>query len=1134
MKTSLFFAVLLASQSVLAGVNNVGLPRLGSVSPDGREVVFSWHGDLWSVESKGGRAHRLTSNPGEELFPVYSPDGRQIAFTSDRLGGGNIFVMNADGTDVHTISTTDRYFVPGDWVGDSILLHGRLEHDWYPGLRCYSLNTTGGDPKRLFDAFGSGPSASPNGQKILFTRGGSSWARRNYRGPDARDVWLFDRQASSYKQITTWNGNDGKARWVDDVSFIFCSDQQDDTVNLYLMKLGEDPKNARRLTTAKGVDVDEFAISRDGKTVIYQQWDRLYRIDLSKLDAKAEAIDIDAEQDRPNSTQYKVVDRLVSEAALSPDGKTVAVIAYGNVYVRGTESKSDTRAVAPDLTPASDLAWSVDGQTLYFVAEKDGQDSIYSATAVLSRSEVKKAISDLRKPTTSPSTQPTTEPSPVASTQPTTEPTTQPISPPTSQPASPTSKPAETETRNRWPDALRFEVKPFVFGKVRCIHPSPSPDGKYLAFLRDDGQLWVRDLQSGEDRLLHDGWSDALEWRWSPDSSQIAFATEDVNNNRDVFIIRADGSEKAINISRHPDNDYSPRWSADGKILAFLSERSDNEADVYSVILDRDLEALNAADLDAYYKDAAEKIKKREGAKRGPTTRASAGSASRAEPSTKPSTQTSKEISRADLESAYLRLRRLTSLPGSEGNLEIAPAGDKFYFVGSSPSGRAIYVLDRAAAEPKQLARGAQIAEITAEGDKLVVVDSGRAGTMNPSTGTIEYLDISDRLPIDRSRAMSETLAQAARILQYAYYDKSMAGLNWPEVATRYRKLVSDAQTAGEFDYVAAKLVGELNGSHLGINMPDVPNPDAIGVGRLGCRYVREPEGYRVKTVLRDASTVIGEMRLEVGDLIVAIEGAELREPNTLDARLVNRTGRETLVTVRRTVKGEEKTIDLLLSPMSFEAEAGLFYSQWRTDTADRVAKLSDGEIGYIHVRGMDQGSLDVFERDLFAACEGKKGLIIDVRNNGGGWTTDRLLASIMYPKHAYTRPRGYEGDTTDSYPQDRLFIQKYSLPINMLCNEKSFSNAEIVSHAFKTLKRGTLVGQQTAGGVISTGGTSLLDGTTVRLPNRGWFTLDGKNMELNGAMPDLLIPQTPEAETAEKDEQLEAAVKDLLGRVNK
>jgi tricorn protease len=180
----------------------------------------------------------------------------------------------------------------------------------------------------------------------------------------------------------------------------------------------------------------------------------------------------------------------------------------------------------------------------------------------------------------------------------------------------------------------------------------------------------------------------------------------------------------------------------------------------------------------------------------------------------------------------------------------------------------------------------------------------------------------------------------------------------------------------------------------------------------------------------------------------------------------------------------------------------------------------------------MNQPSLDVYERDLYAAAGGKDGLIIDVRNNGGGWTTDRLLASIMAPDHAYTIPRGADLDAVGHYPQDRLFIQRYTLPINMLCNEKSFSNAEIVAHAFRNLERGTLVGQETHGSVISTGSFSLIDGTTVRLPFRGWYTPDGTDMENNGAVPHRLVLQTPEAEATDHDEQLRAAVEDLLRRL--
>ena len=212
-------------------------------------------------------------------------------------------------------------------------------------------------------------------------------------------------------------------------------------------------------------------------------------------------------------------------------------------------------------------------------------------------------------------------------------------------------------------------------------------------------------------------------------------------------------------------------------------------------------------------------------------------------------------------------------------------------------------------------------------------------------------------------------------------------------------------------------------------------------------------------------------------------------------------------------------------------------------DTTLRNRKLvdewSNGAIGYIHIQGMDQASLDEFERDLYASAEGKKGLLIDVRNNGGGSTADLLLASIMVQPHAYTIPRGGDRSWRDGYPQDRLYIQRYPLPINMLCNEKSFSNAEIISHAFKTLGLGPLVGQQTAGGVISTGSESLVDGTTVRMPFRGWYVTGiggakDTDMEENGAMPDLVVAQTPEDESAGVDAQLVRVVEELMKQLPK
>ena len=1125
--------------------NDVRLPRFPAVSPDGASVAFCWHGDVWTAPVAGGRARRLTVDPADDLFPVFSPDGARLAFASERVGGGNLFTMRVDGTDVRQLTTTDRYFVPSDWADGRIYASAKLEPETFPGGRSYGVPDVGGDASRAFDAFGTRPAVSSDGSKVLFERGAASWSRRGYRGSDARDVWLYDRAAKSYRQLTDWPGNDGRARWVDDQTFVYASDREDDTVNLYLARLDDRSGLATvRLTRAVGVDVEDFAVSRDGRTLVYAQWDRLYRIDLSDRAAAPAPIAIDAEQDAAAArTTYRAIDRSVTEAALSPDGRTMAVVAFGQVWVRGVDVHSATRLVDARFARCRDLAWSPDGARLYYASDATGHDAIYTATVDLARSDVKRAATQ-RSAATSPSgtgfqpvwaatrpaehglkTHATT--SVAAATRPADRGLVVPATNPATTRALATTRAVAPPYVDRWPDAVRFRVEALVDSGAGDVAPSPSPDGKSLAFQRGNGQLWVRDLATGRERILFDGWSDALEWQWSPDATRVAFVTEDKDNNRDVFLVPADGLRPPVNLSKHPDNDYRPRFSADGKVLVFLSQRAGNESDVYRLFLDRDLESLGGVDLDQYYKQAAEAAKRR----KRPTP-------SDARPSTRPSTTRSttrpatRRASTTDpLDDAYLRVTKLASLPGDEGDLEITPAGDRVIFTAQNAigTGRSIYTVYRDG-EPQRIQGEVNVGGLTFDGDRAVGVTGGRAATINVASGELQFVDVSGRLPVDRRALYQQEINEAARLLGAQYYDATMNGLDWPAVARRYAKLMRDAATPGEFDHVAAKLVGEVNGSHLGIDMPNPPNANAINVGRLGARLARVADGYEVKAVYPNGPAATGAFRLVPGDVIIGVEGEAFNDATrTLDAAMVNRVGVETLVSVRR----GGRSLDVLLLPIAYAGEADLAYDAWRNAAARRVAELSKGRLGYIHIRGMNQPSLETFERDLFAAADGRDGLIIDVRNNGGGWTTDRLLTSILAPDHAYTRPRGFQGDARGAYPVDRLFIQRYTLPIDMLCNEKSFSNAEIVAHAFQTMRRGTLVGETTAGGVISTGGTTLLDGTSVRLPTRGWYLPDGTNMEQHGARPDVRAPMRPADEAADDDVQLKAAVDDLMARID-
>jgi len=424
-----------------------------------------------------------------------------------------------------------------------------------------------------------------------------------------------------------------------------------------------------------------------------------------------------------------------------------------------------------------------------------------------------------------------------------------------------------------------------------------------------------------------------------------------------------------------------------------------------------------------------------------------------------------------------------------------------------------------------------------------------------------------------------------------------MKGLDWPALSAKYRGLALRTRTIPEFNEVFNMLLGELNASHLGIYGPDRGGKEPVGY--LGCTFDRTyaGPGLRVQTVLPRSPAARVESRLVPGDIVLRVNQQTVGPDAAIEAALVDTIGEEVLVEyipspdrkpeepkapAKRTPatetspagtdtpeepaatsaasKGEQVESPiatsspaesgdsetptsskpaasqpterkLIIRPIALGSLTLLRYDAWVNDNRKYVEEHSDGRIGYLHIRGMDENSFQTFQRDLYAAAHGKDGLIIDVRNNGGGWTADWVLAVLSVQRHAYTVTRGGE----PGYPHDRLIFYAWTKPATMMCNQHSFSNAEIISHAFKTLKRGPLVGMTTFGGVISTGAYHLMDGALARTPGRGWYILpDGVDMESHGAEPDVKIAETPADEVRGAQPQLDAAIRATLEQVER
>lgn len=1167
-------AVVLVSIALLAAATvQSGYPQYPSLTPDGEIIVFSRAGDLWTVPVGGGAAARLTSHPADELRSAISPDGSLLAFESTREGARNIYIADLSRVGDVLVAGAPRRLTVADSThnlsgfnadGSAVLFSSFQDREIFREERMYIAPLDGGPITRITDAHGELPSMSPEGDAVVFARGSNNGVRPKYRGPASGELWRLNLSDNSFTRLTDDRNDDIEPHAQPDGSVVYIS-SADGQYNVWripaqgarAVQLTDFQPTGAEYTIAHGVR--DLATSRDGSKAVFAVWDTLYTLALDGNDANPRAVEVvmSADSDALETMRLQL-DSEATEAVLSPDGQTMAIVARGEIFVRSTKEDHPTRRVTFGEAREQDIAWSPDGARLYFVSDRDGPPSIYAAKVQIARQDL----------------EPQEEPSEDAELE-TGEPAEEeiPEAAPEGEAASGGAKGEADESEDkkeddkedegptpgeRWAEAIRFTIEPVVVTEHADTRPHPSPDGDDLLFVRGRGDLMLFDIRSGDITTLQPGW-DEPEAHWASNGRHIVFSRRDLQFNSDIYLmdVRAakvqPGSEAAepVNLTRHPDLDVAPRLSHDGKVLYFLSDR-DNENwayDVYAVFLDDSLEDLADYQLAAYFEEAAKAAGKRK-----PLEPVDPASAAEGE-----ETENSDEVGNADAEAektderepfefdsddAFLRIRRLTSIPASEGDLTITPAGNRVIFSSNVDSDSGLFSVDYRGRERKTITTGG-VGSVSTNltGDKVTFVKGGVAHTAAPAGGETTRLAIDATVTIDADTERAQKFDEAARVFGMTFYHPTLKGLNWDRTTERYRELALQTRTAQAFTRVLATMFGEVDGSHTGSWGGDGYNAPNPNVGLLGIDAEPEDSGYRVTRVLRDGPADDGEHGLLAGDLISHINGDPLARngrTHDLQAAMIGTAGKETLVTVRRLGPGgldaEPRERHLLLIPQSQGAETNLRYRDEVERRKTRVDDWSGGRIGYLHIRGMSAPSVRDYERDLYAAAHGKEGLIIDVRDNGGGWTTDILLASLTAPAHAYTIPRGADPELAefDSYPRDRRLIHAYQRPLTVLCNQNSFSNAEIFSHAIKTTGRGTLVGEQTHGSVISTGSHRLIDGTVIRIPFRGWYLPDGTDMEHNGAIPDIRVDQLPSHEAAGEDPQLRVAVEELLGRIDR
>jgi tricorn protease len=629
------------------------------------------------------------------------------------------------------------------------------------------------------------------------------------------------------------------------------------------------------------------------------------------------------------------------------------------------------------------------------------------------------------------------------------------------------------------------------------------------------------------EKILQNGWSKPEGIRWSPDSKWLAYSMEDLTFNSEIYIQKADGSAKEVNISMHPRADYSPVWSPDGSKLGFISARNNSNNDIWFVWLKKEDYQKTKQDWEEDDEEKPEEPK--EETKKG-----------KSKDKNKSKKEDEKPI-QIDLDLIHERLVQLTDLSGNEGNIAISKDGKTFYFSSVVPGskGSDLFKVNWDKTEMKEVTKGGQSprnVKLDTEGKYLYMNSKGKLARISASGTELENLPIQAKMTILFKEELDQVFEEAWRALRDGFYDPEYHGQNWDALKEKYKPYCMAASTKTDFMYMYNNMLGQLNASHMGLYGRDREKTQSEQTGLLGIEIKPVAEGVEVIRIVPDSPADKLSSKLNEGDVILAVNGEKVTPKISFWSLLNNAVDTKVLLNVKNK-QGAQREVAIRPTG-SLRTE---LYDEWVKDRRKLVDTYSNGRLGYLHIRGMDMPSFERFERELTAAGHGKDAIVIDVRFNGGGWTTDYLMAILNVKQHAYTIPRGATSTLKDHlkyrnyYPfAERLPFFAWNKPSIALCNSNSYSNAEIFSHAYKNLGIGTLVGKPTFGAVISTSGVGLVDGSFVRMPYRGWFAkATDKNMDKVPAIPDIDLDNSPDCKAKGVDEQLKRACEELLRQLD-
>lgn len=1053
------------------------------ISPDGTEIMFCYKGDIYKVPAKGGNATQLTTQDSYECTPVWSPDGKQIAFASDRYGNFDVFVMPANGGAAQRLTTNSAGELPSSFTPDGkyILFSASIQDPATSALfptsamtELYKVPTTGGRTEQVLATPAEAVNFDKSGKQFFYQdrKGFEDEWRKHHTSSITRDIWMYDTQTGKHTNLTQHAGEDrNPVLSPDGQTIYFLSERNGGTFNVYSFLLSQ-PQSVKEVTSFKTHPVRFLSMSNNG-TLCYGYDGEIYTQQNGSTPQKLN-IEI-IRDDQPQLANLDFTSGATS-GTVSPDGKQVAFVIRGEVFVTSTDYAT-TKQITQTPAREAGLSFAPDNRTLAYASERNGNWQLYLAK--ISRKE---------------------DPN--------------------------------------FPNATLIKEEVLLPSTtVERAYPQFSPDGKELAFIEDRIRLMVLNLETKKVRQITDGstWystGGGFDYAWSPDGKW--FTLEFTGNRHDPYsdigLVSAEGNSPIVNLTNSGYSSGSPRFALDGNAILFTTERYGMRAhaswgsqnDAMLVFLNQnayDKFRLSKEDYELRKelednlkkeKDTAKEKDKKKGTKKEDSD-----------------TIKVKDIV-VDLKNIEDRIVRLTPNSSDMGSTIISKNGETLYYLAAFEGGFDLWKMDLRKKETKLLHKmdaGWANMEMDKEGKNLFILSGKEMQKMELPSNELKSVNFRASMKMDLAAEREYMFDHVYKQQQKRFYNLNMHGIEWDAMSAAYRKFLPHIGNNYDFAELLSEWLGELNVSHTGGRFS--PKGQSEPTASLGLLFDWNyaDKGMLVSEVIEKGPFDKADTKVKAGIVIEKIDGMEITPEMDYYTLLNSKAKKKTLVSLYNP-QTKERWEEVII-PISNGALSDLLYTRWVKQRAADVDKWSNGRLGYVHIESMGDESFRSIYSDILGKYNNREGIVIDTRFNGGGRLHEDVEVLFSGKKYFTQVVRGREACDMPS--------RRWNKPSIMLTCEANYSNAHGTPWVYSHQKIGKLVGMPVPGTMTSVSWETLQDPSLVfGIPVIGYRLPDGSYLENSQLEPDIKVANSPETVVKGEDTQLKTAVEELLKELGK